>query len=291
MTGIATQEYHDCTPTLTDTEVLDFCRNGFMMLEGVVPDEINQKTLEYCDHNVDHGTRPQGQKSFSPDDILMQDWFMENVTLNREAAGAVRSLLGHSFHLPVWMANHREEAPFSNSNWHIDGNYVFSPELNYLQVFYYPQDTPVELGPTHMVPGSHLIRNAARCMAHLGNIAGAVPTAAPAGSIFLTVYQIWHRRGKATATGTRNLLKYNYWRTTPPLRDWIREDDFNFATANYRSPVDALAEQLRPAVSIAEMFLWLCGELDKFQNLGGASWPVQTRGISKPYGLPGGLGV
>ena len=189
------------------------------------------------------------------------------------------------------MANHRELAPFSYSAWHVDGNFVFSHELNYLQVFYYPQDTPIELGPTQVLPGSHLIRNNTRCMAHLGNIAGAVPTAAPAGSIFLTVYEIWHRRGKATASGTRNLLKYNYWRTTPPARDWIREEDFDFATANYRSPVAALAEQLRPAVSIAEMFLWLCGEHDKFQNLGGSSWPIQTRGISEPYGLPPGLGA
>ncbi len=289
MTGTTTRERHDCGPTLTDSAVLDFCRNGFMMLEGVVADEINQKTLDYCDHNVEHGTRPHGQKSFSPDDILEQDWFMENVILNREAAGAVRSLLGPNFHLPVWVANHREKAPFANQGWHVDGNFDFSHELNYLQVFYYPQDTPVELGPTDVVPGSHLIRNAARFMAHLGSIAGAVPTAAAAGSIFLTVYQIWHRRGKATATGTRNLLKYNYWRTTPSARDWIREDDFDFASANYRSPVAALAEQLRPAVRIAEMFLWLCGEHDKFRNLGGASWPVQTRGIGKPYGLPEGL--
>lgn len=288
---VMSHECHDCAPTLTDTAVLDFCRNGYMLLEGVVSDEINQKTLEYCDHNVKHATRPQGQKTFSPDEILKQDWFMNNVILNREAAGAIRSLLGRNFHLPIWMANHRMDAPFSQTGgWHVDGNSDFTHELNYLQVFYYPQDTPFDLGPTDVVPGSHLIQNAARLMAHLGNIAGAVSTAAPAGSIFLTVYQIWHRRGTATVTGTRNMLKYNYWRTAPPVRDWIVEDDFDFATANYRSPVAALAEQLRPAVRIAEMFLWLCGEHDKFRNLGGTSWPVQTRGISKPYGVPEGLG-
>ena len=30
-----------CEPTLTDTQVLKFCRNGFLLLEGVVPDETN----------------------------------------------------------------------------------------------------------------------------------------------------------------------------------------------------------------------------------------------------------
>ena len=28
----------DCNPTLTDSQVLDFCINGYMMLEGVIPD-------------------------------------------------------------------------------------------------------------------------------------------------------------------------------------------------------------------------------------------------------------
>ena len=288
---VTTHECYDCAPTLTDTAVLEFCKNGYMMLEDVVPDEINRMALEYCEYDVKHGTRPEGQRTFGPNDILKQDWFMNNVILNREAAGAVRSLLGRDFHVPVWMANHRAVAPFSCAGgWHVDGNFDFTHEMKYLQVFYYPQDTPIELGPTDVLPGSHLIRNAARFMAHLGNIAGSVSTAAPAGSIFLTVYQIWHRRGKATVTGTRDMLKYNYWRTTPPVRDWIVEDDFDFATADFKSPVAELAEQFRPAVRISEMFLWLCGEHDKFQNLGGASWPLPIRGIDKPYGLPEGLG-
>ena len=25
---------HDCDPTMTDTEVLEFCKKGFLMLEG-----------------------------------------------------------------------------------------------------------------------------------------------------------------------------------------------------------------------------------------------------------------
>ena len=36
---------YECPPTLTDTQVLEFCKKGFLMLEGVVPDEINQRTL------------------------------------------------------------------------------------------------------------------------------------------------------------------------------------------------------------------------------------------------------
>ena len=32
----------DCEPTLTDSRLLQFCRDGSLMLAGVVPDETNQ---------------------------------------------------------------------------------------------------------------------------------------------------------------------------------------------------------------------------------------------------------
>ena len=278
--GISEQKTYDCEPNLTDYQVLEFCKNGYLMLEGVVPDEINARSMEYCDRH------PTGE----PSGILKEDWFVENVIVNPAAAGAMRSLLGANFHLPVLMSNHRVNCPIHGTGgWHVDGNYDFTAELNFLQVFYYPQDTLIEMGPTQVVPGSHLIRNKARFMAHLGGIRGAVPTTAPAGSIFLTIYHIWHRRGPSTGSGLRNLLKYFYWRTTPPKRDWIIAPDFDFATAQYAGPAGHYVEQFRDAVKVAEMFLWLCGRHESFQNLGGQSWPLPANRNDAPYGLPAGL--
>ena len=129
------------------------------MFEGVVPDEINNRTMEYCDQYT--STEPSG--------ILKQDWFVGNVIANPIVAGAVRSLLGVDFHLPILMSNHRVTCPIQSiGGWHVDGNSRYTPELNFLQVFYYPQDTPIELGPTQILPGSHLIQNKAKFMAHLG---------------------------------------------------------------------------------------------------------------------------
>ena len=88
-------------PTLTDTQVLDFCRQGYLLLQGVVPEEINRRVMDYLDA---HPT-PE------PTEILDCDWFVENVILNRQAAGAVRSLLGRNVHLPILMSNHRRQCP------------------------------------------------------------------------------------------------------------------------------------------------------------------------------------
>lgn len=105
---------HDCKPTLSDTAVLEFLKNGYLRLEGVVPDDINQRVVEYCDA---HPTVPY------MNDILYEEWFVEGVMRNTEVAGAVRSLLGKDFHLPVQMVNHRVQCPIASvAGWHIDGN-------------------------------------------------------------------------------------------------------------------------------------------------------------------------
>ena len=46
------QHTFDCEPTLTDSEVLEFCREGHLLLRGVVPDEINQRTCAWLDGDI-----------------------------------------------------------------------------------------------------------------------------------------------------------------------------------------------------------------------------------------------
>ncbi|MDP7130580.1 MAG: hypothetical protein QF437_08835, partial [Planctomycetota bacterium] len=142
-----------------------------------------------------------------------------------------------------------------------------------------------------VVPGSHLVKNIARGMQHYDRIGAARATAAPAGSIFLTAYQIWHRRSRSTADGVRNLLKYFYWRTQAPTRDWIVEPDFDPATANYETPADQMSDQFRGCNRVAELFTWLCGKGEHFQNLGGQSWPLPAHRLGTSYGYPTELGT
>ena len=251
----------DCEPTLNDSQVLQYCRQGFLFFEGVVPDEINRRVFEFIAEN---GQNP----------LRQEDWFVQNVFLNPQVAGAVRSLLGAKFAHPVGISNHLIECPAPAQNWHRDGGSRHGPEVNNLQVFYYPQDTPIEMGPTEVYPGSHFLFSLQSWMGHYDRIRGAVRTAAPAGSIFITAYSIWHRRSASTAHGIRNMLKYSYWRTVPPKRDWIIEPDFDFSTLEY-VPNGLPGQQFRDWYDAAEMFFWLCGDDSPLQAiLGGKGWPL-----------------
>lgn len=271
---------YDCPATLTDTQVLEFCKHGFLMLPAVVDEAINRRTVAYVD----------GNPASEPVDILREAWFLDNVICNPQAAGAVRSLLGKNFVLPNLMANHRTTTPAPAQSWHRDGGSQHGYELNYLQVFYYPEECTLELGPTELLPGSHFLFSLASFMGHYGNIRGAYKAVAPAGSIFITIYSIWHRRSVSTAPGLRNLLKYNYWRTAPPARDWGVEPGFDVRTANYAlRGIPTFRQQFHDGYDAARMFFWLCGRADEFKLMGGQGWPIPANYLDQqegPYGFP-----
>ena len=270
---------YECQPTLTDTQVLDFCKKGFLMLDGVVPAEINQRTLEYL----------EAHPTPEPSDILHEDWFFQNVIVQPQVAGAVRSLLGPNFGLPILMSNHRVQCPVGPQQWHRDGGSIQGPMLNYLQVFYYPQECRLEFGPTELLPGSHHVFSKSNFMAHYGQLRGTFYAAASAGSVFLTVYSIWHRRSASTATGLRNLLKFNYWRTSPPQPSWIQEPGFDPKKADYTLPSPIMREQFQDCFDNARMFFWLRGQSESFHLMGGQGWPIPGTYLEDQYGYPGEL--
>ena len=276
------QPTYDCEPTLDDFGVLKFCQNGFLSFPGVVPDEINQRALKFM----------EDWEGAEPSHILHEDWFVENVICHPEVAGAVRCLLGRDFGLPILMSSHKVHCPQPAQEWHRDGGSKWGPPVNYLQVFYYPQDTPAEMGPTELLPGSHHLFSLSTFMGHYGSIIGAQLAESPAGSILITAYNIWHRRGKSTAAAVRNNLKYNYWRRTAPEKTWTSHPDFDPEKIEWRDEdweVPTFRQQFRDSYDAAEQFMWLSGKHDKFGTIGGQGWPVPGNNLERQYGIPDGI--
>ncbi len=279
----AARRTFDCEPSLTDTQVLEFCRQGYLLLPGAVPDPINQRSCAYLEGRIPanpsyspagmtHQDLERIRASHEPSAIFLEDWFLENVLLNPQLAGIMRSLLGRHVGLPVLASHHRVECPAPPQGWHHDADHLFGPELHFVEVFYFPQDTPAELGPTELVPGTHL--GPSRREAEDKGVLAA----GPAGTLGIHHQSILHRRGLSTATGLRHMLKYNYWRTSPPQRDWIIEPHFDFHTAYYGGH--------NAARYAAHMYYWLCGKTDQYRIIGGQAWPWSSPNqIGPSYGF------
>ena len=277
-----TERTFDCAPTLTDREVLAFCRDGHLLLPGIVPDEINRRVCDWLDRKVPaspshipdgltHADLERMRGTHEPSGILLEEWYLQHVLLNPLLAGVMRSLLGAHVGLPVLVSHHFMQCPAEAQRWHHDADCVFGPELRFVEVFYFPQDTPPELGPTELVPGSHLART------HADDGTAGVLSAGPAGTIGLHHQSILHRRAASTASAPRRMLKYIYWRTAPPRRDWPTDEGFDPRTADYGGH--------RVARYVAHLFAWLCGTADQFRVIGGQGWPWRTENqIGPSYG-------
>eukprot|EP01045_Picozoa_sp_COSAG04_P019540 COSAG04_NODE_1907_length_5257_cov_9.841411_8_plen_265_part_00 len=85
---------HDCPPTLTDTEVLEFCKSGFIKLEAVVPSWVNEKAFARCGEIDSVPNEERGGKlPNEPSALLAEDWFVEHVIKCPAVVGAVEMIV------------------------------------------------------------------------------------------------------------------------------------------------------------------------------------------------------
>jgi hypothetical protein len=116
-----TSRTFSCAATLTDSQVLDFCRTGMLLLPGVVPTEINQLACEYLQGTLPsrpvtiptgmaHDDLERMRGTGEPSGILLEQWFIKGVLLQPQVAGVLRSLLGRDVGLPVVASHHGRQA-------------------------------------------------------------------------------------------------------------------------------------------------------------------------------------
>ena len=76
------------------------------------------------------------------------------------------------------------------------------------------------------------------------------------------------------------MLKYNYFRTWPPTRDWLVEPGFDLQTAFYGGH--------NIARFVAHNLFWLWGKGDEYRIIGGQGWPASIENqIGPSWGFPG----
>lgn len=157
---------------------------------------------------------------------------------SRRCRGALASLLGPGYLMHPHRFCHQSEPGRQAQTWHRDSFwghwYPRSHRLYWVMAFYFPQDTPVEVGPTGILPGSqyfHKDREGSGPLVcgrfsdrdlHSGilnacwNVQEKHLTCR-AGSVFLIHYDLWHRGGaNVSQDGLRFMFKFQFSRLAPP---------------------------------------------------------------------------
>lgn len=159
-----------------------FARDGFLKLDEIVPRELNEAVH-----------RDEQRFPFTGLEFWNASHSVRKVFALPQVAGAIESLVGKNAtydHSYLHSSKpHNTYAQF----WHIDSG-IMNPNRHVfdIQAFYFAHDTPVEMGPTLVLPGSHLRFVDYFNIARYKNIVGQRHMVAKAGTIYFSHQDIWH---------------------------------------------------------------------------------------------------
>ena len=117
---------HDCAPTLTDSQVLEFCKYGHLMLEGVVAEEINARCRRWLDdHPAGDGPAEANQwhidggSRFGPElDVLKWFYYPADYTSTAPRFGEQVRGAHDNARMFLWLCGRAEEfQPAAGPSW------------------------------------------------------------------------------------------------------------------------------------------------------------------------------
>ncbi|MBN9391056.1 MAG: phytanoyl-CoA dioxygenase family protein [Chloroflexi bacterium] len=179
---------------LTAAQMAHFVTDGFLIVKDLVPDQLNEAVYR------DERTLPRFKFWFNSDNIRA-------VFDQPRVKGIIQGLVGlnpvydHSA-LHIVDAGHHEA-----QNWHADSIIDLRPWAFDIQAFYFSHDTPKEMGPTLVLPGSHLRKANTESIGRYKNILGQRQLESKAGTIVFMHHGIWHCAQPNFTDRTRYVFK------------------------------------------------------------------------------------
>lgn len=200
---------------LTAQQMARFVTDGYLQLDELVPREYNEAALE-----DERRWDKAGYKFWSASDHMRAVFELPQVK------GAVQSFVGvqptydHSF-LHVVRPRH-----LKGQEWHADSIIDVRPWAFDIQAFYFTHDAPREMGPTLVLPGSHLRKVNTASIGRYKNIVGQRQLAAKAGTIVFMHHGIWHCAQPNFTNQTRYVFKLRL-RPSQEQRNLFNTEGYN----------------------------------------------------------------
>jgi hypothetical protein len=181
---------------LTARQMARFVTDGFLLEENLVPEELNRAV-----HQDQKEINRPGPRIWDSSSNLRAVFELPQVK------GILQGLVGlnpgydHS-------ALHVVKAGYLKAqNWHADSIIDLRPLAFDIQAFYFSHDTPKEMGPTLILPGSHLRKVNTESIGRYKNIVGQRQLVAKAGTIVFMHHGIWHCAQPNYTDQTRYVFK------------------------------------------------------------------------------------
>ena len=205
----------------SDEQMRDFIANGYVTVKTDLPRNVHEtiyrKTMEYTEKEGNLGNN-----------VLPRVPELQVVFDDPAVRGAFTSILGKNYVMHSHRHPHRNGPHSGGQGFHKDSYWGHQKVRHHLprwaMAFYYPQDTPVEIGPSAVLSGtqyySHRITE---------DNNGEVALPGEAGTVSIIHFDLWHRAMANQTDKTRYMMKFQFIRLDEPQEaEWnIQNPEWN----------------------------------------------------------------
>ena len=216
-----------------------FVARGFLMLEAVVPPEINDMAMVELPQMfrswLNEFTATLANRPLGDDDVplprsgtrLVEAYSAESA-LGRmvrvpKVAGAIASLVGPDPVVDHHFVHLKAAGDLTAQGLHCDA--IIDPGTPFdIQLFWFPHDVALKAGGTRYVPGSHLRQVMTEDVARYQHISGEQHLAGPAGTVIIFHQGLWHAGAPNHSATLRVMGKLRLNPTVVQTRLWDTSD-------------------------------------------------------------------
>jgi hypothetical protein len=211
---------------LTDDQVADFVISGYHIVEPSFTAGFHYQIY----------TELESLPMNPGDEINKVVPKIDEVYAHPSVVGALTSLLGSDYTKAAHRHCHKNHPGTHSQQWHQDslmiptlaeGHGRVPDHVRSVLVMYYPQDVASNMGPTALIPGSHLFTAAADRNASHGNFRDQIVATLESGSLLILHYDIWHAGTANTSEKVRYMVKYLFERVSDSQEPTWNHDPVN----------------------------------------------------------------
>ena len=189
---------------LDDARMQEFIRNGYITVQTDLPAEFHSDLRQ----RIEEVFTTEGNPG---NNVLPRVPAIQQVLDDPSVHGALQSILGPDYYPHPHRHCHFNPPGSEGQRMHKDSWSKRHHRTRWAMAFYYPQDTPVDLGPTGIVPGSQYHNSTPD-----DDLPGEIPLTGQAGSVVLVHYDLWHRAMPNHSDQKRYMVKFLFTRLDEP---------------------------------------------------------------------------
>jgi HEAT repeat protein len=240
-----------------DEQMRQYVADGYVLFQPDVPDEVHKTVMEklqyMCEEEYNYGNN-----------VLPRVTEMDRILNSPEVRGALISVLGpgyieHPHRFCHYIAPGAKQKDTMEEGLHQDSYTPLGrPRQHYprfARVMYYPQHSPVEIGPTHAIPGTQYHKQLTA-----EDRKNAIPLAGKTGMVSITHFDIGHGAGINKVNQPRHMIKFVYTRAEEPSEpSWDCQDRMWSNPKNFETPHNL-------NLVWSHIWDWLCGKKDRYES-------------------------